>query len=106
MALSSHDLFQVLLKQLNLADQNNETTLKRGEIQSLTVLKSKQQWNLQLRFPSLLSVDQYMVLKSQLDRTFADIATVHLTINTEDKTYSEADMIAYWRPACQLSEID
>ena len=63
MALSSHDLFQVLLKQLNLADQNNETTLKRGEIQSLTVLKSKQQWNLQLRFPSLLSVDQYMVLK-------------------------------------------
>ena len=106
MALSSHDLFQVLLKQLNLADQNNETTLKRGEIQSLTVLKSKQQWNLQLRFPSLLSVDQYMVLKSQLDRTFADIATIHLTINTEDKTYSEADMIAYWRPACQLSEID
>lgn len=107
MTLNAHELFLTLMEQINI-EQNEQTEklFESGQVESVTVLKNENIWEIHLFFPEILSVDLYMLLEGRLKKSFENIADIDLHINTDNSEFNEEQLASYWKKACSDSGID
>lgn len=107
MSLNKYELFQTLLQQIELkTDSDVQGILDKGQVESVTVRKQKKIWEICLRFPDILPFQVYSLLEDQLRRGFHGIATVQLSIVTDEPNVTEERLTQYWKKACQDSGVD
>nr|WP_093263088.1 PolC-type DNA polymerase III [Psychrobacillus sp. OK032] len=86
----------LLLQQLELTEDSFVKHFEHASITRFTVHKKIRKWQFQIQLPTILPIDIYTILQTRLQEKFAGIASVTLTITSENASISEQLVKQYW----------
>jgi DNA polymerase III subunit alpha, Gram-positive type len=89
--------FQILLQQINLAEDQYVPYFKNGEIERLIIEKKTRKWEFHFLLESILPYQVFLSFTTSLKSAFHDIADVSYIIQTRDKNISENSIKDYWK---------
>jgi DNA polymerase III subunit alpha, Gram-positive type len=96
--------FQVLLQQLQLTEDAEAQFFYNALIDRVSIEKKTKKWHFFFQFEKIIPCSLHTRFRTQLEKTFAHIATVAYTVNVLDQTISEELVHDYWKSCIQ--EID
>ncbi|WP_085992385.1 PolC-type DNA polymerase III [Oceanobacillus senegalensis] len=97
MDLSKKEKMDVLLKQIQLPEDEASKYFSDSYIEKVEVYKKEQKWHFFIHMNQVLPPNVYLIFVSKLQQAFQQIATIDLTIATEDKTCTEETIRGYWK---------
>ncbi|GAB2563241.1 PolC-type DNA polymerase III [Gracilibacillus alcaliphilus] len=97
MSISGEEKFQLLMKQIGIADDMKNRYFQKAYIRKLEVFKSNQQWCFHFRLAESIPADIYQLFILKLTETFSSIAKVSWTIETESQELDEQEQFKYWQ---------
>ncbi|HLQ74996.1 MAG TPA: PolC-type DNA polymerase III [Alloiococcus sp.] len=107
MSLNKKELFEILIKQLNLNDRVEEfPLLDSGKVESVTVHKQNDTWDLVLTFDAILPFKLYRLLETAIIRQIPQVKNVILQVRANNNEYNEKLVQDYWQHACQVSGVN
>ncbi|WP_163971253.1 PolC-type DNA polymerase III [Oceanobacillus halotolerans] len=104
MDISKKEKMDVLLKQLQIPSEHIETYFQDSELQRLEVYKKTKTWHFHIRLQQLLPATIYQLLLARLQESFQQIATVDLTLYTNDKSCDNQLIRDYWMQFVKTNE--
>ncbi|MFK4997983.1 PolC-type DNA polymerase III N-terminal domain-containing protein [Bacillus sp. N9] len=96
--------FMLLLQQLQMTEDVIVQQLQNSTIEKLIVDRQNQQWHFYFQFEKIIPSSLYEQFVQRLKQSFQHIATVQYSISITDQSYTEAQILDYWR-LC-IKEID
>ncbi len=72
--------FQILLEQLQLREDKYARYFKKAELKKLIIDRKERSWHFELRLPSVLPIDMYILLQRRMQESFQHIAKVTFSI--------------------------
>ncbi|WP_174613313.1 PolC-type DNA polymerase III [Virgibacillus ihumii] len=97
MDISKKEKMQLLLKQLNIVDNEVLDHFFDSELIKLEVHKQSKTWHFHVMVNRLLPIETYTLLSTKLKETFAQFANaVELTLYTNDKKSDNGIICDYW----------
>ncbi|WP_058307778.1 PolC-type DNA polymerase III [Gracilibacillus massiliensis] len=97
MCISNKEKFQLLLKQIGIADDMKNKYLQEGSIEKLEVYRSNQKWHFHFNLDKTIPADVYQVFILKLTEAFSSIAKVSWTIKVDEPTIDEKESNQYWQ---------
>ncbi|WP_430785871.1 PolC-type DNA polymerase III [Virgibacillus flavescens] len=97
MDLSKKEKMEVLLKQLQLPEEEVSAYFTNSQLIRLEVFKQLKKWHFHIKVEKMLPVEVYQVLTTKLKDSFSQIAQVDWTIYTDEKEENEAYICDYWQ---------
>ncbi|MDX8046975.1 PolC-type DNA polymerase III [Gracilibacillus sp. S3-1-1] len=96
MSISSKEKFQLLMKQIGIADDMKNKYFQQGSIEKLEVYKSNQLWQFYFQLEQPLPADIYQAFILKLTEAFSSIAKVTWTIKVDNLDISNEELFRYW----------
>lgn len=97
MAKSKNDLFQTLLKQLQLPENIRESSLfQTAEIKKVEVHSESQRWTFIFGFEQIVPINDLKVFNEQLKSAFKDIKSVNFKIEVDNNQFDQHILDEYW----------
>ncbi|SFA73557.1 MULTISPECIES: PolC-type DNA polymerase III [unclassified Bacillus (in: firmicutes)] len=103
-AIGKIERFQHLLSQLQLTEDAIVVHFHHAQIEKVQVEKKARKWHFSFLLEKIIPFNVYNRFTTQLQRTFAEIASVSFTISVKDQQFTEELLVGYWK-SC-LQEID
>ncbi|MGP4040261.1 PolC-type DNA polymerase III [Gracilibacillus sp. D59] len=97
MSISNQDKFQLLMKQIGIADDMKNKYFQNGAIDKLEVYRSNQLWHFHLHFERTIPADVYQAFILKLTEGFSSIARVSWTIRVDQHELDEQERFHYWQ---------
>src|SRR5690606_7304746 len=89
--------FKLLLQHLDLTDDVHMPFFEEAELTRMTVHKKERTWRLLIKVKQTLPLKLFLLLKERLNTTFATIANVQLSIESETQSADGDLVMEYWR---------
>ncbi|MDN7225949.1 PolC-type DNA polymerase III [Planococcus liqunii] len=89
--------FKLLLQHLDLTDDVHMPFFEEAELTRMTVHKKERTWRFLIKVKQTLPLKLFLLLKERLNTTFATIANVQLSIESESTTADGDLVMEYWR---------
>ena len=96
--------FQILLKQLEMTDDQIYPYFQNGAILKLTVHKKSKLWDFSFRLENILPFRILQLFDRRLNKTFSHLANVTFHITTVKQEYDEQLVQDYWEFCLQEME--
>lgn len=97
MDISKEEKLQLLLKQLQLSEDVIEKYFQSSELDKLEVYKKTKTWHFHIKLKHILPVHVYQLFLAALKESFQQIASVDVSLSTENKDYDEQTICDYWQ---------
>ncbi|WP_068672367.1 PolC-type DNA polymerase III [Oceanobacillus sp. Castelsardo] len=97
MDISKQEKMNLLLKQIQITDEQMLSFFSNSYLEKLEVYKKSKTWHFHVHLNHVLPPHVYQVFISKLKQIFQPIAEVKLSINTENKICDENTVIGYWQ---------
>ncbi len=97
MDITKKEKMNLLLKQLQVSEELVEKHFKSSELIKLEVYKETKTWHFHIHIKQILPAHVYQIIILKLQETFQQIATVDLSLYTEDKSCDEQTISDYWQ---------
>ncbi|ASN05699.1 PolC-type DNA polymerase III [Virgibacillus necropolis] len=97
MELSKAEKMGVLLKQLQLSEEDINNYFKDSQLIRLEVFKQLKKWHFHIQIEKMLPVEMYQVLTTKLKDSFSEIAQVDWTFYTDKKDENDTYICDYWQ---------
>lgn len=98
--------FLLLLQQLELTDDVYMSFFENGALERVTVHKKKRVWHFKIQIENILPFQVYQLLRLRMAEKFSHIASVTLTIESQNPVVNEQHILEYWQAAIeQLGEM-
>lgn len=97
MDISKQEKMNLLLKQIQITDEQMLNYFSNSYLEKLEVYKKSKTWHFYVHLTHVLPPHVYQVFISKLKQTFQPIAVVELSINTENKTCDENTVLGHWQ---------
>lgn len=92
------ELFQILLKQIRLADYaSGRVSFDDGTIELVDVHEVSKKWTIHFEFEKVLPFNDFEALINSLEHSFKDIAKVDVSIKTRSKEFTPETAVNYWQ---------
>lgn len=89
--------FKLLLQHLDLTDDAEVAYFQDAELTRMTVHKKDRTWRFLMKMQAVLPFELFVRLRSKLNTAFSAIATVQLTIETDQTELDRQQVTDYWR---------
>lgn len=96
MDLSKKEKLHVLLRQLQFPEELVNQYLQNSYLDKLEVYKGEKKWHFHIHIEKVLPRSIYELLTTKLHETFQHIASIDLSLKTEDKSMDEEAISDYW----------
>lgn len=97
MDLSKTEKMSVLLKQLQLSEDDITNYFESSQLVRLEVYKELKKWHFHIQIEKMLPIEVYQVFTTKLKDSFSQIAEVDWTIYTENKENNDVIICDYWQ---------
>lgn len=97
MDISKTEKMSVLLKQIQIAEEDANNYFKDSQLIRLEVFKQLKKWHFHIQIEKMLPIEVYQVFITKLKDAFSQIAQVDLTIYTEKKDGNDTYICDYWQ---------
>ncbi|MFC0524176.1 PolC-type DNA polymerase III [Pontibacillus salicampi] len=94
--MSQMEKMELLLKQLEMPEELWEKHFSNSKLLKLSVNKETKEWHFYFYIPTVLPPNVYALFTSKLHETFAHIATIQWSIETDHKQLEEDSVCDYW----------
>src|SRR5690625_1939294 len=101
MDISKEEKMRLLLKQLEVSEDIIEKHFQNSELDKLEVYKQTKTWHFHLKVKRILPLHIYQLITAKLQESFQQIATVDLSLKTEEKDCEDATICDYWHSFIQ-----
>ena len=98
---SKKEKMTILLKQLQIPTEVVKKYFSNSKLEKLIVIKQEKTWHFHLHIDHILPLNIYQLLTSKLEESFEKIATIDLTLYTDDKDADEETIRDYWKTYLQ-----
>jgi DNA polymerase III subunit alpha, Gram-positive type len=95
-ALGKKERFQLLLQQLQLTEDAVVVYFNNAQIDRLLVEKKARKWHFQFLLENILPYNVFTMFTTQLERTFANIASVSFSLKVNNHAYAPEIFLDYW----------
>jgi len=96
MEISKQEKINVLLEQIHMPNEYVDTHFKDSLLERLEVYKQRGVWHFHIRVKNILPLNVYQLLQARLVESFQNIATVELTVYTDNQQCNSAIVTEYW----------
>src|SRR5690625_1146931 len=96
MEISKQEKINVLLEQIHMPNEYVDTHFKDSLLERLAVYKQRGVWHFHIRVKNILPLNVYQLLQARLVESFQNIATVELTVYTDNQQCDSAIVTEYW----------
>ncbi|ALC85996.1 DNA polymerase III [Bacillus sp. FJAT-22090] len=86
----------ILLQQLDLTEDSFVKHFENASISRFTVHKKVRQWHFHIHCSAILPIEIFTIFRQRLEEKFTGIASVHLTIESENSIVSDTQIKDYW----------
>lgn len=100
-AAEARQQFHILLQQIGLTEDQDLHYVEGGELQRLTVQKSKRVWLFALKLPRILPYSYFARFEQHVMNAFKSIATTQLAITVAQPEIDEELIRSYWTRVVQ-----
>ncbi|QGH34571.1 PolC-type DNA polymerase III [Gracilibacillus salitolerans] len=97
MSISSQEKFQLLMKQIGIADDMKNKYFQNGAIEKLEVYRSNQSWHFYFHLEHIIPADIYQAFILKLTEAFSSIAKVSWSIRVDQHAIDEQERFHYWQ---------
>lgn len=97
MSISNQEKFQLLMKQIGIADDMKNKYFQKGVIEKLEVYRSNQLWHFYFHLERPIPADIYQAFILKLTEAFSSIAKVSWTINVDQQEINDQELFHYWQ---------
>ncbi|MGN8644961.1 PolC-type DNA polymerase III [Gracilibacillus sp. HCP3S3_G5_1] len=97
MSISNQEKFQLLMKQIGIADDMKNKYFQKGAIEKLEVYRSNQLWHFYFHLERPIPADIYQAFILKLTEAFSSIAKVSWTINVDQQEINDQELFHYWQ---------
>jgi DNA polymerase III subunit alpha, Gram-positive type len=97
MDISKQEKMNLLLKQIQITDEQMLNYFSNSYLEKLEVYKKSKTWHFYVHLTHVLPPHVYQVFISKLKQTFQPIAVVELSINTDNKACDENTVLGHWQ---------
>ncbi|WP_208592559.1 PolC-type DNA polymerase III [Gracilibacillus suaedae] len=97
MSISSQEKFQLLMKQIGIADDMKNKYFQNGAIEKLEVYRSNPLWHFYFHLEQTIPADIYQAFILKLTEAFSSIAKVSWTIRVDQHALDEQEQSRYWQ---------
>ncbi|ALV21155.1 PolC-type DNA polymerase III [Carnobacterium antarcticum] len=106
MSLNQEELFQKLLEQIGLhQEMSYQPYFEKGKIQKVTVHKLSKTWHFQFQFEDILPFEVYQSLTEKIQLAFSSIASIIISIETNQPNITIEKLEHYWPMAVKKSGV-
>lgn len=96
MEISKREKINILLEQIHMPKEYVDTHFNESLLERLEVYKQRKTWHFHIQVQNILPFNIYQLLFAKLVDAFQKIATVDLTIYTENKQSDSTFVSEYW----------
>lgn len=101
MDISKREKMELLLQQTQMPEELLAPYFTESTLERLEVYKTKKIWHFHINLKKILPFTVYQTFLAKLQDAFQDIATVDVTIYTEDKQCEDKVVADYWQAFLQ-----
>ncbi|MEN2766413.1 PolC-type DNA polymerase III [Ornithinibacillus xuwenensis] len=97
MDISNKEKMELLLQQISMPEQQVVEHFQNSVLSKLEIYKMQKVWHFHVNVSKVLPVDVYQEFITRLKESFQQVATVELTIYSEDIQCHADTVCAYWK---------
>ncbi|MCF6514947.1 PolC-type DNA polymerase III [Lactobacillus sp. S2-2] len=105
MGLSKEELFNKLIEQLKITDENTIRYFSNARIDRLDVHQKSKKWTFNFTFDSILPYQIFLDFIQRLKASFSDIATIDFFINVKNNELTDNKLNDYWQWIVNNAEV-
>src|SRR5699024_8347179 len=97
MNISNREKFQLLMKQIGIADDMKNKYFQNGSIEKLSVFRADRLWHFHFQLEQSIPADIYQIFILKLTEAFSSIAKVTWTISVTTPNLNDEEWMHYWQ---------